>query len=90
MLDPQLTREVFTGDSNVLRGGEANAQAFGMLGSNNLLLLDGEPHLRARRMLLPSFHGEAIAHHARLVEQIAGIEVGRWARSARCGRRCVH
>jgi cytochrome P450 len=78
VLDPQLLREVFTGDSEVLRGGEANAQALGMLGSNSLLLLDGEPHLRARRLLLPPFHGEAIAHHARLVEQIAGVEVGRW------------
>lgn len=78
VLDPQLLREVFTGDSEVLRGGEANAQALGMLGSNSLLLLDGEPHLRTRRLLLPPFHGEAIAHHAQLVEQIAGMEVARW------------
>src|SRR6185437_9211557 len=38
VLDPELLREVFTGDSEVLRGGEANAQALGMLGSNSLLL----------------------------------------------------
>ena len=78
VLDPQLVREVFSGDGEVLRGGEANAQALGMLGPNSLLVLDGEPHLRARRLLLPPFHGEAIAHHARLVEQITAAEIEYW------------
>jgi cytochrome P450 len=78
VLDPQLIREVFSGDGEVLRAGEANAQALGMLGPNSLLVLDGEPHLRARRLLLPPFHGEAIAHHARLVEQITAAEIERW------------
>ncbi len=77
--DPQLIREVFTGDGDVLRGGEANAQALlGVLGPNSLLLLDGEPHLRTRRLLLPPFHGEAIADHARLIEEITVMEVERW------------
>ncbi len=78
VLDPQLVREVFSGDGEVLQGGEANAQALGMLGPNSLLVLDGEPHLRARRLLLPPFHGEAIAHHARLVEQITAAEIEHW------------
>ena len=79
VLDPKLIGEVFTGDSDVLRGGEANAQAFGaIVGPNSLLLLDGERHLYARRLLLPPFHGEAIAHHEQLVEQIATSEVEGW------------
>jgi cytochrome P450 len=78
VLDPQLIREVFSGDSEALRGGEANAQALGMLGPNSLLLLDGEPHLHARRLLLPPFHGEAIAHHTQLIEQITAAEVDHW------------
>ncbi|HEX5310082.1 MAG TPA: cytochrome P450 [Solirubrobacteraceae bacterium] len=79
VLDPELIGEVFTGDSDVLRGGEANAQALGaLLGPDSLLLLDGQRHLYTRRMLLPPFHGEAIAHHERLVEQIAIGEVEHW------------
>lgn len=78
VLDPQLIREVFSGDSELLRGGEANAQALGMLGPNSLLLLDREPHLHARRLLLPPFHGEAIAHHVQLIEQITAAEVDQW------------
>ncbi len=78
VLDPALIREVFTGDSDVLRAGEANAQALGPLGPNSLLVLDGERHLRTRRLLLPPFHGEAIGHHQQLIEQITLAEVQRW------------
>jgi cytochrome P450 family 135 len=76
--DPLLIREIFTGDSDVLRGGEANAQALGVLGPNSLLLLDGERHLRTRRMLLGPFHGEAIGHHTQLIERITIAELEDW------------
>jgi len=76
--DPDLIREVLTGDGEVLRAGEANAQALGFLGPNSVVLLDGEPHLRARRLLLPPFHGEAITHHQQVVEQVAAEQVARW------------
>jgi cytochrome P450 family 135 len=78
VLDPQLIREVFSADSDVLRGGELNAQIFGVLGPNSLLLLDGERHLRTRRLLLGPFHGQEIARHVELIEQIAAAEVERW------------
>lgn len=78
VLDPQLIREVLTGDGEVLRAGEANTQALGFLGPNSVVLLDGEPHLRIRRLLLGPFHGEAIAHHRQVVEQVTVDEVERW------------
>ncbi len=79
VLDPKLIGEVFTGDSDVLRGGEANAQAFGaIVGPNSLLLLDGQRHLQTRRLLLPPFHGEAIAHHQKLVEQVTTMDLQTW------------
>jgi cytochrome P450 len=79
VFDPRLIAEVFTGDSDVLRGGEANAQVLGgRVGQHNPFLLDGERHLRARRLLLPPFHGEAIAHHERMVEEITTSEVEGW------------
>jgi cytochrome P450 len=78
VLDPELIREVFCGDSDVLRAGEANAQALGAIGPNSLLVLDGEKHLRTRKLLLPPFHGEAIRQHERLIEEVAALEVERW------------
>jgi cytochrome P450 len=78
--EPQLIKEIFTGDRAVLRAGEANAPLAAVLGRNSVLLLDGEPHLRRRRMLLPPFHGEAVRGYAAIVAQIAGDELSRWPR----------
>ncbi|HTR89785.1 MAG TPA: cytochrome P450, partial [Solirubrobacteraceae bacterium] len=78
LLDPRLVGELFAGDGEVLRAGEMNRQVFGVLGPNSVLLLDGEPHLRARRLLLPPFHGPAITRHERLVEEITRSEIERW------------
>jgi cytochrome P450 len=78
VLDPNLIREVLTGEGEVLRAGEANAQAMGFLGPNSVVLLDGEPHLQVRRLLLPPFHGEAIARHQQVVEQITAAEIEHW------------
>ena len=47
-------------------------------GPESILLLDGARHLRMRKLLLPPFHGEAIAHYAELIERITHAEIGRW------------
>jgi cytochrome P450 family 135 len=78
VLDPDLARDMFAREGEVLRAGEANAQALGMLGPNSVVLLDGPQHLRARRLLLPPLHGEAIKHHERVVEEVTSEEVARW------------
>ena len=80
--DPQLIKQVFTGDRDVLHAGEANAPLAAVLGRNSVLLLDGERHLQRRRMLLPPFHGEAVRGYADVVAQITEDEVRRWPRGA--------
>jgi cytochrome P450 len=47
-------------------------------GPSSLLLLDGQRHLRMRKLMLPPFHGEAIAHYAELIEQITNHEIDSW------------
>jgi len=47
-------------------------------GPSSILLLDGERHMRMRKLMLPPFHGEAIAHYAELIEQIANREIDGW------------
>jgi cytochrome P450 family 135 len=76
--DPEAIREVFTGDRDVLRAGEANAVMGPMLGRHSLLLLDGERHLRHRRMLLPPFHGDSVRAYRERVAAITAAEVKRW------------
>ena len=58
-------------------------------GPSSILLLDGERHLRMRRLMLPPFHGEAIAHYAELIEQITSREIDGWRPGARIRTRTV-
>jgi cytochrome P450 family 135 len=49
-----------------------------VVGPTSILLLDGERHMRMRKLMLPPFHGEAISHYADLIEQITRREIDAW------------
>lgn len=74
---PELIKQVFTGDSDQLHAGEANAVLEPVVGPRSVLLLDGKEHLRQRRLLLPSLHGERMKEYAALMAEIAAAEVQR-------------
>lgn len=75
---PDAVRDIFTGQPDLLRAGEANVQLAPLLGQHSLLLLDGGSHLGARRLMLPSFHGERMQAYARLFAEIADRVIDRW------------
>ncbi|MCY2962488.1 MAG: cytochrome P450, partial [Planctomycetota bacterium] len=56
--DPDEVREVFRGDPEVLHSGEANSLFIATVGRNSVLVLDGAPHARQRRVVVPPFRGE--------------------------------
>lgn len=76
--EPSLIKTVFTGDPAVLHAGEVNSLMEPVLGPNSVLLLDDEPHMRQRRVLLPPFHGEAVKRYGELMAEITAAEVERW------------
>jgi cytochrome P450 len=51
--DPDAVKQVFTGDPRLLHAGEANVILRPILGDNSVLLLDEQPHMRQRKLLLP-------------------------------------
>jgi len=51
--DPAAIKDVFTGDPDELRAGEANVVLAPFVGSDSLLLADGARHRRKRRLLMP-------------------------------------
>ncbi|MFO0762255.1 MAG: cytochrome P450 [Byssovorax sp.] len=65
VVSPELIKQVFTGDPDVLRAGEANEILGPLLGPRSVLLLDGAEHLRQRRLLMPPFHGDHVLSFAR-------------------------
>jgi cytochrome P450 len=76
--DPASVRAVFTGDPDVLRAGVANQILEPVLGANSVLLLDGERHLRQRRLILPAFHGERMQRYEAVMVAAAKEEIARW------------
>src|SRR5438270_665264 len=50
-----------------------------VLGPNSVLTSNGPRHLRQRKLLLPPFHGEAIARYERMIAEAAEREIGRWS-----------
>jgi cytochrome P450 len=76
--DPELVKQVFTGDPNLLRAGEGNVVLRPLLGPRSVLLLDGPEHLRQRRLLLPAFHGERMRHYRAVMTEVTERHVERW------------
>ena len=79
--DPEVIKEIFTGDPDVLHAGEGNAAPLEpIMGKNSVLLLDGAEHMRQRKLMLPSFHGERMQRYGDLMREIAEREIRRLAR----------
>src|SRR5881628_2569711 len=76
--DPAAIRDLFTGDPSVLNAGEANIILKAVLGKDSLLLLDGERHLRERRLMLPPFHGDRMRAYGDAMREVTAREVERW------------
>jgi cytochrome P450 len=78
LADPALIKGAFAADRDVFAAGQANAAMSPVLGRHSLLVLDGDRHLRQRKLMLPPFHGEAIGRYRERVEQITAAEVATW------------
>ena len=76
--DPDLVKKVFTADPNILRAGEGNNILKPVLGSRSVLLLDGQEHLRQRKLLLPPFHGERMSAYTQLMRDITDEQIDSW------------
>jgi cytochrome P450 len=76
--DPELVKQVFTGDPKVFHAGEGNAILRPILGDNSVLVLDEKPHISQRRLLLPPFHGERMQGYGETMAAIAAREIESW------------
>jgi cytochrome P450 len=78
--DPADVRTVFTASPDVLTAGESSSFLEPFVGRNSILILDGPPHLRQRKLMLPPFHGDRMRAHRGLIAELAAAEVERWPR----------
>ena len=76
--DPAEIRRIHGEPSAVLRGGASSQVLEPFAGPGSILLTDGEEHLRARRLVLPPFHGERMEARRAEIARLAAAEVERW------------
>lgn len=76
--DPGLVKQVLTESARLMHAGEGNEILLPLVGARSLLLLDEDEHLRERRLLLPSFHGERIRAYESVMAAAADRAVERW------------
>ncbi|MCX5748356.1 MAG: cytochrome P450 [Proteobacteria bacterium] len=76
--EPEAVRALWHGDPDVLRAGEANELLRSVVGAHSLLVLDGDAHLRERRLMLPPFHGDRMRAYGAAMRDATLRELARW------------
>jgi cytochrome P450 len=76
---PALVKQTYTAPAGALLVGEDNPLGE-ILGPGSLFSLDGQAHLRERRLLLPPFHGDRMKSYESVIEQETLREIDRWPR----------
>jgi cytochrome P450 len=76
--DPELVKQVFTGDPKVFHAGEGNQILRPILGDNSVLVLDEKKHISQRKLLLPPFHGERMQAYGEKMTEITAREIESW------------
>ncbi len=76
--DTHLVKQIFTGDPAVYHAGDGNSLLAPVLGERSVLVIDEDPHLQARKRLLPPFHGDSVRRYGEIVERIVEEEIAHW------------
>lgn len=77
--EPEDAVTLLAADPAVARAGEASASLEPIGGSRSVVLLDGPEHLRARRSLLPAFHGDRMRAHQADMEEETDRMIDGWS-----------
>jgi cytochrome P450 len=76
---PESVRAVFRLDPAIAPAGRSWEFLRPFAGPQSILLLDGEEHLRERRLMQGPFHGERMRAFAPVVAELARAELGGWS-----------
>ena len=79
--EPSLVKAIYRADPDTLAAGAAKRTVFGpIVGDASILVLDGEEHIRRRRLLLPAFRGERMLAYTDLMRRAAEELLPEWPR----------
>jgi cytochrome P450 family 135 len=76
--NPDAVRAVFRLDPAIAPAGQSWEFLRPFAGPHSILLLDGEEHLRERRLMQGPFHGERMRAFAPMIAELARAELATW------------
>lgn len=76
--NPIALEQIFTAPPGTFDSGRGNEVLRPVMGQYSLMLLDGKPHQRMRRLLMPPFHGERMRLYGHLICDLAEQMVQQW------------
>jgi cytochrome P450 len=76
--DPESIRTIFASKSSDMHAGEVNRILRTLVGDSSVLLLDDDEHMRHRKLLLPSFHGERMRFYGETMVELTRKVTSRW------------
>ncbi|NGX50600.1 MAG: putative cytochrome P450 135B1 [Chlamydiae bacterium] len=80
--DPEELKQIFSGDPDEVRAGEATSLfSGGFFGKHSLLTLDGEAHWRHRKILSPPMHGKNIRNYGKCIIDSTTEVMSRWKKN---------
>ena len=75
--DPDDVKKVFTA-GRAVGVDTANPLLGPLLGPRSVMLLEEPEHMTRRKLMLPSFHGQAVQADSEMMAEVAGQEIARW------------
>jgi cytochrome P450 len=78
VFEPALIKQVFQASPDRLHAGKANELLGPALGERSVLLLDGEEHMRQRKLMLPPFHGKRLKAYDGVMREAADKAIDSW------------
>jgi cytochrome P450 len=76
--DPAEIKRVYAAPPAVLHAGESSAFLEPFAGPRSILVLDGDEHMRERKLMLPPFHGDELKRWRATMAAVAEEELDRW------------
>jgi cytochrome P450 family 135 len=75
---PDHVRSLFTARPELAPSLAGESPLRPIVGPNSVLTAIGDRHMRQRKLLLPSFHGEAIERYTEMIAAVAEREIDSW------------
>lgn len=75
---PRAIQEIFSVDYKLFDSGSGNRIIQPLVGSNSVILLDGDRHSQQRKLLMPTFHGERMRAYGQAICEITQQTINQW------------